>query len=96
MVPEVIPGIPAELPPINTWNLPPANSLRLPTAPQQAQAIKSLAAWFVGHINRPLMVPHMNSEPSVQGEVLIGMIEPTNGLLKVSPPENMCQTLNVL
>ncbi|KIJ50424.1 hypothetical protein M422DRAFT_65765, partial [Sphaerobolus stellatus SS14] len=71
---------------LNTWRLPVQCRVPLPTREQQAQGLKALAGWYLSHINRATVIPKMNSELSIQGEVLAQIIEPLNCFLKIRYP----------
>lgn len=69
---------------INTWSLSERRAaISVPTASEQTKGNAGIAAWFLAYLNRKPLIPEVNSEPAVQGEVLHGIIEPMNALLKV-------------
>lgn len=81
-------------PTINTWRLP--GDPKYASVEEQTKGIKAIAAWYLAYVNRKPLIPEMNSEPSVQGEVLNGIIEPMDALLKTRyPPARVNNTSSV-
>ncbi|KAF8530412.1 hypothetical protein BU17DRAFT_60143 [Hysterangium stoloniferum] len=63
--------------PLNTWRM--FRSGQILKASQQVIAINRLSSWFEGHHQR--LPPEMTSEPSVQDEVYIQLLNPLSMLL---------------
>jgi hypothetical protein len=68
---------------LNSWNVQRrAENDLIPTAGQQVDAINRISSWFESHYQR--LPPEMSSEPSIQDEIYIQLLNPLNILLQVS------------